>query len=65
MLIDRTPSPDRYICIPRNTAVNLGDYAHPNGTTWANDADEIRIMDGGRCHDGSGADHVEQGPVPR
>ena len=60
-LIDVDTSPDRYICIPRDTAVNLGNYAHPNGTTWANDADEIRIWnDDGRC---SGTYQVQQGTV--
>ncbi|MEU8752077.1 hypothetical protein [Streptomyces chartreusis] len=62
-LIDQGASPDAYICIPRNTAVNLGDYAHPNGTTWANDADAIKIWgdpDDGRC---SGTWQVRQGRV--
>ncbi|MDX3067380.1 hypothetical protein [Streptomyces clavifer] len=62
-LIDRKASPDAYICIPRNTAVNLGNYAHPNGTTWANDADAIKIWgdpDNGKC---SGTYQVQQGRV--
>ncbi|MFC4472484.1 hypothetical protein ACFPH6_49885 [Streptomyces xiangluensis] len=64
-LIDRTPgtAPDWYICIPQNTAVNLGDYAHPNGTTWANDADDISIRYEGTCDDRGGAAtyRVQQG----
>ncbi|WP_328905439.1 hypothetical protein OG230_22115 [Streptomyces sp. NBC_00234] len=61
-LIDTGAAPDRYICIPANTAVNLGNYAHPNGTTWANDVDTINIFsDDGKC---SGTTHVQQGIVP-
>ncbi|MGW1127856.1 hypothetical protein [Streptomyces sp. NPDC002526] len=63
-LLDTGPSPDRYICIPRNTSVNLGDYAHPNGGTWANDVDVINIWppsDNGLC---SGTTQVRQGSVP-
>ncbi|WP_233288495.1 hypothetical protein [Streptomyces calvus] len=44
--------------------MNLGNYAHPNGTTWANDVDTIKIWgdpDNGRC---SGTDQVRQGTVP-
>ncbi|MGW6009964.1 hypothetical protein [Streptomyces sp. NPDC055210] len=62
-LIDQGASPDAYICIPRNTAVNLGNYTHPNGTTWANDADAIKIWgdpDTGTC---SGTFQVKQGRV--
>ncbi|GAA3175045.1 hypothetical protein GCM10010451_24860 [Streptomyces virens] len=62
--VDTTHSPDAYLCIPRNTAVNLGIYAHPNGTTWANDVGTIKIWgdpDNGRC---SGTDQVRQGTVP-
>ncbi|MFD5160376.1 hypothetical protein ACFWMJ_20260 [Streptomyces hawaiiensis] len=62
-LIDQGASPDAYICIPRNTAVNLGDYAHPNGGTWANDADAIKIWgdpDDGKC---SSTWQVQQGRV--
>ncbi len=60
-LIDTDPIVDRYICIPRDTAVNLGNYAHPNGTTWANDADEIQIWsDNGKCSD---TYQVQQGRV--
>ncbi|MDQ0932291.1 hypothetical protein [Streptomyces turgidiscabies] len=60
-LIDQGASPDAYICIPRNTAVNLGDYAHPNGGTWANDADAIKIWgDDGKC---SGTFQVRQGRI--
>ncbi|GAB3951338.1 hypothetical protein [Streptomyces sparsus] len=63
-LLDTGPSPDRYICIPRNTAVNLGAYAHPNGGTWANDVDVINIWqpsDNGLC---SGTTQVRQGSKP-
>ncbi|MFF8399717.1 hypothetical protein [Streptomyces sp. NPDC016172] len=63
-LIDQGASPDAYICIPRNTAVNLGNYAHPNGGTWANDADAIKIWgdpDDGKC---SGTYQVQQGRIP-
>ncbi|WP_432104023.1 hypothetical protein [Streptomyces sp. bgisy091] len=61
-LIDTGANPDRYICIPANTAANLGDYAHPNKTTWANDVDTINIFnDDGRC---SGTNQVRQGTVP-
>ncbi|MBW8739034.1 MAG: hypothetical protein JF621_18560 [Streptomyces turgidiscabies] len=62
-LIDQGASPDAYICIPANTAVNLGNYAHPNGGTWANDADAIKIWgdpDNGLC---SGDDQVSQGRI--
>lgn len=62
-LLDTGPSPDAYICIPRNTAVNLGNYAHPKGGTWANDVDTIKIWgdpDDGRC---SGTLQVRQGRV--
>ncbi|MBA8976574.1 hypothetical protein ACFSJI_24785 [Streptomyces calvus] len=44
--------------------MNLGIYAHPNGTTWANDVGTIKIWgdpDNGRC---SGTDQVRQGTVP-
>ncbi|MBA8944217.1 hypothetical protein [Streptomyces calvus] len=44
--------------------MNLGNYAHPNGTTWANDVDTIKIRgdpDNGRC---SGTYQVRQGTVP-
>ncbi|GAA3020509.1 hypothetical protein [Streptomyces fulvorobeus] len=63
-LIDTGATPDAYICIPRNTAVNLGNYAHPNGTTWANDVDTIKIFgdpDDGKCN---GTYQVQQGRVP-
>jgi hypothetical protein len=62
-LIDQGASPDAYLCIPRNTAVNLGNYAHPNGGTWANDADAIKIWgdpDDGKC---SGTWQVQQGRI--
>ncbi|MEU3985296.1 hypothetical protein AB0F77_35420 [Streptomyces sp. NPDC026672] len=62
-LLDTGASPDAYICIPRNTAVNLGDYAHPGGGTWANDVDTIKIWgdpDTGTC---SGTFQVRQGRV--
>ncbi|MCF2126754.1 hypothetical protein L1I79_09905 [Strepomyces sp. STD 3.1] len=62
-LLDTGASPDAYICIPRNTAVNLGDYAHPGGGTWANDVDTIKIWgdpDDGKC---SGTFQVRQGRV--
>lgn len=54
-LIDRTPSPDEYICIPANTAVNLGDFAHRGYGTWANDIDAMKIWgdpDRGTCDGG-------------
>lgn len=63
-LLDTGPSPDRYICIPRNTAVNLGAYAHPNGGTWANDIDVVNIWqpsDNGLC---SGSTQVRQCSKP-
>ncbi len=44
--------------------MNLGNYAHPNGTTWANDVDTIKIWgdpDNGQC---SGTYQVRQGTVP-
>ncbi|WNZ09862.1 hypothetical protein [Streptomyces sp. 11x1] len=62
-LIDQGASPDAYLCIPRNTAANLGNYAHPNGGTWANDVDAIKIWgdpDNGKC---SGTYQVQQGRV--
>lgn len=62
-LLDTGPSPDRYLCIPANTAVNLGDYAHPSGGTWANKVDTIKIWgdpDNGKC---SGTTQVKQGSV--
>lgn len=58
ILIDENARPRRYLCIPRNTAINLGDYAHPNGTTWANDADSIWILEIATCN---GTYHVQQG----
>ncbi|WLW53823.1 hypothetical protein [Streptomyces sp. YU58] len=64
LIDDRGDLRDAYICIPRDTAVNLGDYAHPNGTTWANDADAIKIWgdpDDGTC---SGDFQVRQGTLP-
>ncbi|WP_230687271.1 peptidase inhibitor family I36 protein [Catellatospora vulcania] len=63
-LLDTLPSPDRYLCIPRNTRVNLGDYTNPDGGTWANDVDTIRIWgdpDDGKC---GGSYTVKQGTVP-
>ncbi|MFI2431325.1 hypothetical protein [Streptomyces sp. NPDC018693] len=63
-LLDTGPSPDAYICIPRNTAVNLGNYAHPRGGTWANHVDTVKIWgdpDTGTC---SGTLQVQQGRVP-
>ncbi|MEU0162232.1 hypothetical protein ABZ154_26195 [Streptomyces sp. NPDC006261] len=43
-------SPDAYICTPHHTAVNLGDYASPNGGTWAGVVDTIKTWsDDGRC----------------
>ncbi|MGH8575086.1 MAG: hypothetical protein ACREX8_21330 [Gammaproteobacteria bacterium] len=52
-LIDRTPSPDHYICIPANTAVNLGSFDHPGYGTWANDIDAMKIWsDDGKCNGG-------------
>ncbi|MGW1713579.1 hypothetical protein [Streptomyces sp. NPDC002156] len=64
-LIDQGPSPDAYICIPANTAVNLGSYDHPVSArgTWANDADAIKIWgdpDNGLC---SGTNRVQQGRI--
>lgn len=53
----------RYLCIPANTAVNLGTYAHPSGGTWANKVDAIKIWgdpDNGKC---SGTTQVKQGEV--
>ncbi|MFI6209892.1 hypothetical protein ACIBAI_26510 [Streptomyces sp. NPDC051041] len=63
-LLDTGPSPDRYICIPRNTAVNLGNYTHPSGGTWANNVDVINIWqpsDNGLCN---GTTQVQQGSKP-
>jgi hypothetical protein len=61
-LIDRTPSPDEYICIPRNTAVNLGNYVHSGHGTWANDIDAMKIWsDDGTC---SGGFSVSFGTTP-
>ncbi|MFI1352742.1 hypothetical protein ACH4TV_04025 [Streptomyces sp. NPDC020898] len=65
-LLDTGPSPDAYLCIPADTAVNLGTYAHPVSArgTWANDVDTIVIWgasDDGKC---SGTDQVQQGRVP-
>ncbi|KOG30544.1 hypothetical protein [Streptomyces resistomycificus] len=65
-LIDTRPSPDAYICIPKNRAVNLGNYDHPipERGTWANDVDTIKIWgdpDDGLC---SGANDVRQGRIP-
>jgi len=63
-LLDTGASPDRYLCIPANGRVNLGDYAHPNGGTWANDVDTIRIWgdpDNGRCNNTTSP---SQGSVP-
>ncbi|MET9557402.1 hypothetical protein [Streptomyces sp. NPDC006645] len=64
-LLDTGYAPaDAYICIPKNKAVNLGSYDHPNGTTWANDVDTILIWpepDNGLC---SGSTDVRQGTVP-
>jgi hypothetical protein len=63
-LIDRTPSPDHYICIPRNTAVNLGDFSHGSYGTWANDIDAMKIWgdpDTGTC---SGTYNVRVGTTP-
>ncbi|UIX34789.1 hypothetical protein [Streptomyces sp. GQFP] len=64
-LLDTGASPDAYICIPANTAVNLGNYAHPVSArgTWANDVDTIVIWgtsDDGKC---SGTNQVQQGRV--
>ena len=58
-LVDSQPSPDRYICVKANEALNLGDFAHPtNGGTWANDVDTIYINnDNGTCS-------ARQGSVP-
>lgn len=53
----------RYLCVPANTHVNLGTYAHPSGGTWANKVDAIKIWgdpDDGKC---SGANQVVQGEV--
>lgn len=62
LIDDRGDLRDAYICIPRNTAVNLGDYAHPNGTTWANDVDAVKIWsDDGTCSD---TFQVRQGTLP-
>jgi hypothetical protein len=61
-LIDTGSSPDRYICIPRNTAVNLGDYTLSGTNTWANDVDTVRIWsDDGTC---SGTYNVVTGTRP-
>jgi hypothetical protein len=61
-LIDQGASPDAYICIPSDTAANLGDYAHPGGDSWAFEADVIKIWsDNGKC---SNTDQVRQGTVP-
>ncbi|MFJ8664715.1 hypothetical protein [Streptomyces sp. NPDC093600] len=63
-LIDTGASPDAYICIPKNRAVNLGSYRHPGGTSWANRVDTIKIWgdpDNGLC---SGANDVRQGRIP-
>lgn len=61
-LIDTGSSPDRYICIPRNTAVNLGDYTLSGSNSWANDVDTIRIWsDDGTC---SGTYNVVTGTRP-
>ncbi|WP_238431932.1 peptidase inhibitor family I36 protein [Streptomyces cavernae] len=61
-LIDtRSQSNSRYLCIPANTQVNLGDYALSGKGTWANDVDAIRIWsDNGLC---SGTPHVTQGII--
>jgi hypothetical protein len=61
-LIDTGSSPDRYICIPANARVNLGDYTLSGNNSWANDVDTIRIWtDNGRC---GGTTGVTQGSVP-
>lgn len=61
-LLDTGSSPDRYICIPANSQVNLGAYTLRPGDTWANDVDTIRIwLDNGTC---SGTREVRGGAVP-
>ncbi|MET7940692.1 peptidase inhibitor family I36 protein [Streptomyces sp. NPDC005302] len=60
-LIDTRSSGSRYLCIPANTQVNLGDYALSGRGTWANDVDAIHIWnDNGLC---SGTRHVTQGVI--
>ncbi|MGX1881247.1 peptidase inhibitor family I36 protein [Streptomyces sp. NPDC055287] len=60
-LIDTRSRNSRYLCIPANTQVNLGDYALNGKGTWANDVDAIRIWnDNGLC---SGTRHVTQGII--
>ncbi|KUM89473.1 MULTISPECIES: peptidase inhibitor family I36 protein [Streptomyces] len=60
-LIDTRSSGSRYLCVPANTRVNLGDYALSGKGTWANDVDAVRIWnDDGLC---SGTTHVTQGIV--
>ncbi|MFD4327448.1 hypothetical protein ACFWQC_22615 [Nocardioides sp. NPDC058538] len=64
-LLDTGVSPDRYLCIPADTYVNLGSYAHPaRPGTWAGDVDAVVIFpssDNGLC---SGSDDVRGGSVP-
>jgi hypothetical protein len=61
-LLDTGSSPDRYICIPANKAVNLGSYTLSGSNTWANDVDTVRIWsDDGKC---SGSNQVTTGTVP-
>ncbi|MEU7660814.1 hypothetical protein [Streptomyces lincolnensis] len=60
-LIDQGASPDAYICIPRDTPVNLGSHKHPGGDSWAFEADAIKIWnDNGTC---SGDFKVSQGRI--
>jgi hypothetical protein len=63
-LLDTGTSPDRYLCIPADTYVNLGSFAHPTrGGTWAGDVDVVQIWPGsddGKC---SGTNQVRQGSV--
>ncbi|MGW4196673.1 peptidase inhibitor family I36 protein [Streptomyces sp. NPDC005004] len=63
LLIDSRGSDSRYLCVPANTRVNLGDYALSGWrkNTWANDVDAIRIRDdNGLC---DGTRHVTQGKL--
>ncbi|MFN8074590.1 MAG: peptidase inhibitor family I36 protein [Kineosporiaceae bacterium] len=61
-LLDTGSSPDRYICIPANGRVNLGDYTLSGNNSWANDVDTIRIWsDDGKC---GGTTSVTTGTVP-
>ncbi len=59
-LMDTGRSPDRYICIPANSRLILGDVniSGTDGNSWANDVDTIVIWnDNGKCGQ-------QQGTVP-